>query len=379
LGLRLGTVLLVAATAACNAPRYKGTPIAEFLQLSAEDDAAAQASDDRSKPTTRPVMLPSEYCVGPADMLQVSIYGLESLDAPTLIPVRIGDTGSIVLPLVGTLLVNDYPISRLEKVIAAAYAPRYIKNPRVVVEVKEYQTTKVLVLSANEGAKEVPLRRNERSVFQALARAGSMHPSSRIVYVQPRMDVNRLEVFDLSRATDMLRAMSRPPLDEGDIVVTRPGPVPLVYVHGLAGGGGYPMPESGLRLRQAIAAAGGMPTDFDADKVALTRRLHDGRDVCVVLKWKNVIDGIEPDVDLRPGDVIEVPHTAETRIEDFIRKAVVFRFGVDAVFDPMNQYFPARVDVGNNDQDNQYSIRRMLLQDTVMRAGRTATTPLLGQ
>jgi len=379
--LRMTVVGLAVLAAACNEPKYKGTPISEFLQMVADEDADARQQDNQETglPTTLPAITTGEYRVGSSDLLQVTIYGLETLDAPTIIPVRISEMGYIVLPLVGDVRVDDQPITAVERAIANAYAPKYIKKPRIVVEVKEYQLTKTLVIGGLDGVREVSLRRNERTIFAALARSGIMQGQTQMVYVQPRRDPNLLESYDLALGREMMQALARGPLEEGDIIVARSYSPPMYYVSGLAGQGSYPFPDKGIRLRQAVASTGGPPTTFDIDKVALVRRMRDGRDVCVVFKWKNVIDGIEPDVDLRPGDVVEIPHTSETRVEDFLRRALVFRVGVNAVYDPVNQFLPDRYDINNDYYNKQYNIRYMIARDTALRAARTVTSPLIGQ
>ena len=380
---------------ACNTPKYNGMPIDEFLQVMTEEDAAAAAAagDPGDLSTTRPALSVDTYPIGPSDVLNITIYGLDRLDAPTVLPVRVTDEGSITLPLVGQLMVGGISLTEAEKRIMGIYGPRYIRDPRVLVEIKEYHLTKVLVIGAQTGARDVALRRNERTVFQSLAKSGiSGDREAGMVFVQPASNPNKLESYDLSVARDVMRAMTREPLEESDIVIARPSVEPVVYVYGLVGsqfsgyfGGGLgsvmgsgivPIPETGINLRQTIAAAGGHPTEFDLDKVVLTRRLRDGRDVCVVFKWKHVLEGKVPNIDMRPGDVIEVPHTAETHVEEILRRSIVLRMGVNAVFDPINQWMPARVDV--DDGNNGSSIRRLILSDVALRGTRRVTAPLIG-
>jgi len=383
----VAVVVLVAGLTACNAPSYKGMPIQEFVEIAEAEAAAEQPAGIPGPATTRPAAIPTEYTLGPADLVSVTIYGLDSLDQPTVVPVRISDDGKLVLPLVGPLNVGGQTLTQAERTIAGAYAPRYLKNPRVLLELKQPHTTKVLVIGPTGAAREVELRRNERTIFQSLAR-GQLGDRAQadLIFVQPASDPHKLETYDLTKASDVVQAMNRPPLEEGDIVIARPAPPPLFYIYGLTQRslygvgqgllGAYPIPESGIRLRQAIAAAGGPPTAFDIDKVVLTRRLKDGRDVCVVFKWKKLVVGEEPDVALRPGDVIEIPHTAQTRTEEFIRNALVLRMGVNAVYDPINHLVPARVDV--DDDDNGLNIRKLILSDVALRATRRVTSPVLG-
>ncbi len=386
--MRQMPLLIALLACACNAPSYPGMPIGEFLQVMEEEDAAMRAT---SRPaaaiTTRPAVTTAAYTVGPSDVLEITIYGLDSLDTPTVLPARVSEEGRIVLPMVGPLAVDGQTLAQVERIITAAYSPRYILKPRVLVDVKQYHLTHVLVIAGPAGARDVALRRNERTVLQSLARAeGGIGGAPQQVYIQPASDPNKLESFDLTQTSEVVRLMARPPLNEGDIVIARAVPPPVVYIHGLTahnrtgglvGGNIYPIPETGLRLLQAIAAAGGPPTEFDADKVVLTRRLRDGRNALVVFKWKNLVDGKEPDVDLRPGDVIEIPHTAQTRTEEFLRRALVFQAGMTAVYDPISQFVPTAVNVSGGNHD-AYSIRRLILSNVALKATNRITSPVLG-
>jgi protein involved in polysaccharide export with SLBB domain len=388
--MRQMPLLIALVLCACNAPSYPGMPISDFLQTMEEEDAALRAtstSEPASSPATRPAVAATEYQIGPSDVLDITIYGLDSLEAPTVLPARVSEAGQIVLPLVGLLSVDGQTLAQAERAIIAAYSPRYIVKPRVLVDVKQYYLTNVLVIAGQSGAHDVALRRNERNVFQSLARVqGGIGGPMQRVYVQPASDPNKLEEYDLNRPGELVRVMSRPPLAEGDIVIARAAPPPVVYVYGLTGrgrfgnsigGNVYAIPENGMRLLQAVAAAGGPPTEFDADKVVLTRRLRDGRNALVVFKWKNLVDGKEPDVDLRPGDVIEIPHTAQTRTEEILRRAIVFQAGMTAVYDPISQFVPTRVNVGDGNNDG-YSIRKLILSDVALKAVNKVTSPVLG-
>lgn len=410
--LRLIALMAAASVPACNAPDYTGIPIEQFLEWTAEDDAHALAratSQPTQIPTTRPSATPPEYRIGPSDVLFVTVYGLDSLEAPTVVPARVGDDGTITLPMVGAVRVADLSLANAEKAVARSYSPRFLKNPRVLVEVKEYRLTSVLVIGGPNGAKDVALRRNERSVFCSLAKAqvASSGAAAQQVFVQPASDPNRLDMYDLTLSSEVVRLMNRPPLEEGDIVIARPAPPPMVYVFGLSGGsntgagsyrggyggyghaGGYAgyaganmggallIPETGLRLRQAIAASGGVPIAFDADKIVLTRRLRDGRDAQVVFKWKELAVGKVPDVELRPGDIIEIPHTAQTRTEEILRNAIVLQAGLSAVYNPISQFVPQYYRF-NDDRNNGYNVRQLVLSDLAVKAANKITSPVLG-
>ncbi len=59
--------------------------------------------------------LSAEYRIGPQDLLEISVFGLEALNKT----VRVSEDGKIALPLIGEVLVDDMTKSEVEKKLSA--------------------------------------------------------------------------------------------------------------------------------------------------------------------------------------------------------------------------------------------------------------------
>ena len=80
----------------------------------------------------------------------------------------------------------------------------------------------------------------------------------------------------------------------------------------------------------SIAAAAGLRTDVFPDEAVLVRHLDNGTDVRVCLDISRITDGADPNIQLTAGDILWVPHTAETRVQEWINRNIYFRAGASA-------------------------------------------------
>jgi hypothetical protein len=83
-----------------------------------------------------------------------------------------------------------------------------------------------------------------------------------------------------------------------------------------------------MTVLQAIAAAGGLRTDVTPREATLIRRLPDGNDVHVRLNLDGMSRGNDPNLVLAAGDILWVPHTAETLVQDWVNRNIFVRAGV---------------------------------------------------
>ena len=94
----------------------------------------------------------------------------------------------------------------------------------------------------------------------------------------------------------------------------------------------YP-PGVRITVLQAIAASGGLRTDVLPTEATLIRRMADGHDVHVKLDLDQITAGKEPNIALAAGDILWVPHTAATRIEEWVSRNIYFRAGASTALD----------------------------------------------
>lgn len=89
-----------------------------------------------------------DYRIGPLDLLEISIFGVEELSGE----VRVNSRGYISLPLIGQVEAAGLTSQELENRIEAELAKEYLQDPEVSVYVKEYTSQQVTV----EGAVNKP-------------------------------------------------------------------------------------------------------------------------------------------------------------------------------------------------------------------------------
>jgi protein involved in polysaccharide export with SLBB domain len=88
---------------------------------------------------------------------------------------RIGDNGTILLPIVGPLTVVGKTLAEIEAAIAAQYYPKYVAAPLpVYVSVAEYETQKVSIVGAVTQPGIHSLRHDQMSLVSLLMQAGGI-------------------------------------------------------------------------------------------------------------------------------------------------------------------------------------------------------------
>jgi hypothetical protein len=143
-------------------------------------------------------------------------------------------------------------------------------------------------------------------------------------------------------------AVALPPLEDGDIVSVEASVPNTIFVGGLVNAPRpqeYP-PGTTTTVLQAIAASGGLRTDVTPREGTLIRRLPDGRDVQVKLDMDRITKGKDPNITLLAGDVLWVPETVETRVQDWINRNAFIRVGASATYS-LNYSMPG-IDYLNN-------------------------------
>ncbi|MCP4249830.1 MAG: hypothetical protein GY778_22535, partial [bacterium] len=330
IGLGLA-VLFTASVAGCSDHRMS---LDEFLALqqqmqeaastplAAEDQEAIRGEFDRHMGPNR---------VGPSDVLSVTITGSgpEGLFPPT--PVRVDRDGEIDLPIVGAVQVGELELEDVEDAIHAAYVPQVVKDAAIHVELVTAHTTDVLVVGAVASAGLVQLRRTERDLLHAIVAAGGVSDFASGEATLSRVRNPAEEItLNLTEAKGLYTALALEPLEDGDIVTVQAATPNTIFMGGLLNA---PSPQQygpgvEITILQAIAAAGGLRTDVTPTEATLTRRMPDGTDAFVKLDVRRIATGKDPNIMLAAGDVLWVPFTWHTRVEDFINRNIFLRAGI---------------------------------------------------
>ncbi len=295
------------------------------------------------------------YTVSPGDVLNVTLTGLAGQYSQIMLHLRVHDDDAVMLPMVGQVTVTGLDLKGAEKAIYDAHVPTYVKDMSVFVELGESEVTTVVVVGAAGESGLVRLPRNERNLVYALSRAaGFSSMGSGRVCIQPARPERPELTYNLTNINDLRRALLAPPLESGDLIVVEPAEMNAIFVTGLVNAPApIPLPQHGnLSLVRTLAAAGGLRDFLDPEEATLWRKLPGGQQVRAKIDLADVLAGKAPDIALRPGDVLDIPHTAKTRVREWVAANIrIGPFGLTAVYDPAADY-RARLLRSNGGDDN---------------------------
>ena len=80
-----------------------------------------------------------------------------------------------------------------------------------------------------------------------------------------------------------------------------------IYVLGEVTGQGKRIVRTGTTFLQAISLAGGFTPFASKNKITIRRKLGDGKEVSIPIRYTDVLDGKQSNIVLKPGDVVVVP------------------------------------------------------------------------
>jgi protein involved in polysaccharide export with SLBB domain len=219
-------VWLLLCASACGMPAgcsdQVRQPTSEELALFEADEAAGPSVDmDRvlqAKITTGP------YHTAIGDVLQLempSILNSQSFDAADAdgretYACRIGDDGTIVLPVVGPFVAAGKSLAEIETGVLAVYYPKYIQAPcPIYVSVLQYNTRQVSVVGAVAQPGVYSLRPDQMSLVALLMEAGGIVQRGAAVIRIARRNADpsqarELKAFALPRGADRQSGIRRP-------------------------------------------------------------------------------------------------------------------------------------------------------------------------
>jgi polysaccharide export outer membrane protein len=241
--------------------------------------------------------------------------------------------GTIVLPFIGRIQAAGLT----EAELAEELRPRlkeYLRNPRVFIFVKEYNSRQVAVLGAVARPGLYNLTSGSENILDMIARAGGILPDA-----EPRIHLIPTEPLKPETAREVLAALpvalvaknpSLPMLQKAEPILidvkelsyaghqaylslpVRPGDTVVVPGGGqvLVEGwvekpGAYKM-TPGLTVAGVVAAAGGVLFAADTSTVRVIRPTKDGNTLSLPADLEKIKGGVSPDVRLQGGDIVQV-------------------------------------------------------------------------
>lgn len=330
---RIGRIGRIAAALLCLggcAPDHR-ISLSQFLAMQEGDRAPGAISEAAEQESLDLSQHLGPYKAGPGDVLQVTLTRADQTAMFPQILSRIDRKGEVDMPVVGAVKVGDMELEDVEDAIRNAYVPNVLTECVVHVELGTADTTNVLVMGAVGTPGLIPLRRTERNMLFAIVGAGGVSSTASGTATLRRIrHPGRVETVTLTNPVELNKALALAPLEAGDIVYVEAAQPNNVYVGGLVNRTGAQASPAGVNLTvlQAVAAAGGLRTDVTPTQGTLIRRLPSGRDVQVKLDMQRIATGRDPNLTLQAGDILWVPDTLGTRIEDFINQNLFFRAGM---------------------------------------------------
>jgi len=288
----------------------------------------------------------------PGDVLEVSMVTDYSKLTTSATPARVGQDGTVEVPLVGRVGVAGMELEQAEQTISAEACARGIfRTPCITVTMKQARTNKITVVGAvaEPGVQELP--RMSSTLLAALVAAGGLTKEA-----GPDVEIRRTKpgggrgLGPLQGAEGALLSHEQPlggpaasivrvnlataardrtapySLEDGDVVHVLKRDVPPVSVIGLvmkAGEFEYPLNRP-LYFLDALALAGGVSSPV-ADKVLIIRRPAGQKEpVNIEVSLSSAKSGKE-NLELQPGDTVSVERTAATVVVDTVQ--TFFRVG----------------------------------------------------
>jgi polysaccharide export outer membrane protein len=339
----LACIMMIAAACAgleAQPEERKHIPIsmADILRYQADSASAGSPMDmnERLRAMAGAARFSQDYLLGPGDVVEVSVFGIEELKGKEW---TLDSAGSISLPFLKDVRLIGLTPRESEVKIATLYEASIMKNPQVSVSVKEYRSQFINVLGAVENPGTYQLTRRI-FVVDALAMAGGLvaGKAASKVYVQradwgdiaprdPEVESgspDRIEV-DLDRLLRQGEISLNVPIYAGDSVTVPERVERYYYVLGDVNRGGAFELRAGERitLTQALASAGGLMSTAKSSKSAVMRQKEDGSTLQIPVDVKKVLKGEFEDMELAGNDVVFIPgSTTKT-----IGKTVLNSFG----------------------------------------------------
>lgn len=256
----------------------------------------------------------SDYTVGPADVISITVYGEPDL---TKGAIRISGKGFISFPLIGRLKVAGLTPTEIENHIVKKLAEKqYLLDAHVDVTVSNFNSKQYFVLGEVGSPGSHPIQAKER-IMDALTKVGGVREekASNNVMLIRTLNLDTPEekklVIDLN-LTDLLKKgdqISNIYLHDRDVLYFRP--VEQFYILGqVRGPGAYNMPEDELSLVEAIGMAGGFTRIASRNSTRIVR-IEDGVEKIIYVKVDEITDAGKKvnDVVIKPEDIIVVPES----------------------------------------------------------------------
>jgi polysaccharide export outer membrane protein len=267
--------------------------------------ASPWQAGDATRPSA-PAQPPTEYTIGPQDILRITVLGHDDLTQTVVIQ----PDGTFTYPLLGRVKADGLTAKQLETALAERLGRDFVRNPELTVVIQEYRSKSVFVVGEISRPGNYALA-GSMTLIEILSKAGPLsgNASAEVVIVRPpagasgpllpgeaereggpQAEIIRVNVREIE-AGNLDRNLRLRPNDT--IFVPQ---APKVFISGeVRSPGAYPL-TPGTTVRQLIILAGGLTEDGSSGRIRVLRMV-DGR-------GRETKIGLDDPV--QPGDTILV-------------------------------------------------------------------------
>jgi len=195
-----------------------------------------------------------DLTLGPGDVIKISVYGNPDLGLET----RIGDSGAITFPLIGSVNVNGLAVSAAEKKLAGLLeSGGFLKKPQVNIIVTQAQSQLVSVLGQVNRPGRYPLE-GRRTVMDLLAAAGGIAADGgeTVNVIRNRNGATTrtpVDIVQMMRSGELAQNVE---LGANDVVYVERAP--RFFIYGEVQRPGMFRLERSMTVMQALSAGGGL-------------------------------------------------------------------------------------------------------------------------
>lgn len=249
-----------------------------------------------------------EYRIGKDDLLEITVFEVPELTATT----RVGASGAISMPLVGSLDVAGHTPREIEGKVEEALKTKYINDPHVTVFIREYASQPVSVIGAVKmpGIYQI---KGQKSLLDMLAMAQGVDATAAgsTIQIMRRQTDSSVPPRAITISTEELFQYGKSdlniPIEAGDVInVLQAG---SIFVIGEVVRPGEFVLRQGkdITAAQAIALGSGFSREAKKQDCVIIRVHRDGTKEEIPVNVAKILDGSIDDVRLMPNDILFVP------------------------------------------------------------------------
>jgi polysaccharide export outer membrane protein len=236
-----------------------------------------------------------DYLIGRGDVLEISVWGVPDMSRS----VTVRPDGKITLPAIGDIVASEISPENLALKLAAKMK-EYVKKPIVTVSVAAIRNSRIYFTGG--GVSSVYDLTRKTTLLKLISELGGFPGADlRRAYLSRQGKIINADFYALYYEGDMTKDVE---LQADDIIFIPSDKLNLVYVLGAVSGPKSLQYYEGMKILDAILAAGGFTEFAKENKVYVIDKDKNKRkiDLKLVTSGKDVSENVE----LKPGDYVIV-------------------------------------------------------------------------